>query len=151
MNIKIQRATFELIDQVVGLLEKLHKSAGFSQIAEFDKASAEAFTVRLIESPKAELLVAVSEDTVIGLSSFVVDTPYYNWDAKVASGISFWVEPEYRKSGIGKALYEVCERKAKELGCSGITVGVMDQDEYLKGYHQRNGFEPQEVLLFKGL
>lgn len=149
MKIIIRRATLEDIPSVVVLLEKLHASAGFGECAPFDPNSATKFTARLIDSPRSEVLVAEDDGDIIGLSTFVVDSPYFNWDKKVASGISFWVAPEYRKFGIGKALYAASEKQARNMGCQVITVGVMVTDEYLQAYHERNGFKRREVLFHK--
>lgn len=151
MKIVIRRADITDIDNIVPLLEKLHASAGFAECAEFDELSAKAFTTRLIDTPSARILVAVDNEEIIGLSTFIIDSPYFNFSTKVASGISFWVEPEYRKLGVGKALYSASEKVAKALGCNRITVGVMFEDEYLQNYHERNGFKKREVLLHKVL
>lgn len=149
MKIVVRRAKLEDVSSVVSLLEKLHASAGFEECAPFDASSATKFTERLMNSPKAEVLVAEDDGFIIGLSTFIVDSPYFNWAKKVASGISFWVEPEYRKFGIGKALYAASEKQALKMGCQVITVGVMVTDEYLQAYHERNGFVRREVLFHK--
>lgn len=137
------------MDSILPLLEKLHASAGFVECAEFKAEDAKAFTIRLMHSPTARVLVAVDEGEVVGLSTFVVDSPYFNFNTKVASGVSFWVEPEYRKLGLGRSLYSASEMAAKALDCKRITVGVMVEDEYLQNYHERNGFKKREVLLHK--
>jgi GNAT superfamily N-acetyltransferase len=149
MRIRVRLATLEDIPQIVVLLEKLHGSAGFEKCASFDEESATIFTERLINIPTAEILVADADGKIIGLSSYIVDSPYFNFSKKVASGISFWVDQEYRKSGVGKALYAASEMRAKLLGCEVLTVGVLVQDEYLQSYHERNGFERREVLFHK--
>lgn len=149
MKIFIRLADVQDIDSIVPLLGKLHEHAGFSKCAEFDPESARDFTRKMIDAPNGRVIVALDGDNIIGLSTFVVDSPYFNFSKKVASGISFWVESEYRKLGVGKALYNVSETTAKALGCSFITVGVMIGDEHLESYHERNGFVRHETLFHK--
>lgn len=149
MKIIIRRANKQDVSSILLLLEALHASAGFAECAEFDAESAQVFTERLLDAPNGEVLVAERGDELIGLSTFIVDSPYFNHATKVASGISFWVDPEYRKTGVGKALYNASEKLATKMGCKIITLGVMVDDEYLQAYHERNGFKRREVLFHK--
>ena len=149
MKIRIRLATVADIDRILPLMKELYEYAGFSTVAAFDEQSVGKFTARLISSPTAEILVADTGAELIGLASFVVDSPYYNWEHRVASGISFWVEPEYRKMGVGQKLYEASELLATRHGCAAVTLGVMVEDKYLAEYHERNGFKNRELLFYK--
>ncbi|MGH2726059.1 MAG: GNAT family N-acetyltransferase [Actinomycetota bacterium] len=50
------------------------------------------------------------------------------------------VAPEHRGRGVGQQLLAGVERKARELGCSKITLEVGDRNETARGLYDRAGF-----------
>jgi len=48
--------------------------------------------------------------------------------------------PEYRQRGYGEELLELCKRKAVELGCTKITLGMIEDNKKLKDWYIKNGF-----------
>src|SRR5712672_1479930 len=50
------------------------------------------------------------------------------------------VLPENRGSGIGRKLLEAVERRARELGCCGLTLEVQDVNQKAKGLYESAGF-----------
>jgi len=50
------------------------------------------------------------------------------------------VAPEHRGLGLGRVLLEAVERKARELGCSKITLEVGDHNETARALYDKVGF-----------
>lgn len=48
--------------------------------------------------------------------------------------------PEYRQKGIGKELLEFCKSKALELGANKVTLGMIDDNQFLGNWYIKNGF-----------
>lgn len=66
-----------------------------------------------------------------------------------------FVDPEYRRRGIGQHLYDLAESKLKELGCRNITLGAyspnyffwgLDPDHYSESvaFFEKNGYQAKE-------
>lgn len=49
------------------------------------------------------------------------------------------VLPEYRHNGIGKSLFHHAVKIAKELGCSTINIGIIEENTVLKKWYETNG------------
>jgi ribosomal protein S18 acetylase RimI-like enzyme len=81
-----------------------------------------------------------------GLGERVLGAAVCVWSYSTFSGCpsvnlhDFAVLPEVRGSGIGTALLEEIERRARERGCSKITLEVHDSNEGAKRLYARFGF-----------
>ena len=63
-------------------------------------------------------------------------------DGRTAAHISnLVVHPSYRKRGIARGLLGAVERAAYQRGCSVITIGVDDGNDYARRIYQRMGYE----------
>lgn len=149
MKIKIRKAKESDITKLSELLEVLHSESAFKDLADFSAESVQYTCFTMINSTSAEVLVAEVDGELIGCSSFFITPFYFNADVPIAYGVFFWVNPEYRKHGVGKALYEQCMSLAKLMGATGTIVGVAAEDDYLEQYHTRNGFTLFEKQLIK--
>jgi ribosomal protein S18 acetylase RimI-like enzyme len=55
------------------------------------------------------------------------------------------VEPEHRGLGVGRALLECVEERARELGCCKLTLEVQENNARAIGLYTRFGFEPYQL------
>jgi GNAT superfamily N-acetyltransferase len=73
----------------------------------------------------AKLLVittARAGDLLVGYCThFIVPNLHYR-SLKLADNDIFWLDPEYRRGGVGIKLMQAAERNVRELGCNKITM-----------------------------
>lgn len=92
-------------------------------------------TVSLLEEGKGMLLGKAS--------------PFSFGYHKIAMEVGWWVDPEYRKSGVGKSLIDAFEYWANKMGCSLVVMGSLDDS--LGSYYEKNGYKSAERLYMKEL
>ena len=69
--------------------------------------------------------------------------------AQVAVELGWWVEPEYRKSSVGKDLKEAFEYWATQIGCKGMIMTSFT--EQVDKYLSKDGYVPYERTYYKEL
>lgn len=67
---------------------------------------------------------------------------------KMCTEIAWWVEPEYRQSGVGKELIEALEYWAKKTDCKFVTMSALDKD-YLPKFYEKLGYSFAEISYMK--
>ena len=89
------------------------------------------------ESKDDVLLVAESENKIIGFSLFAQHTP-----TRKATWENIYVSPEYRNSGVGSALIKEGLREIKDLGCKYVMccINAEGQERFAK-YVEKFGFK----------
>jgi ribosomal protein S18 acetylase RimI-like enzyme len=112
---------------------------------------------------EAEVWVAVEGDHVLGSVTFAQPGSPYREIAHDDEGEfrMLAVDPAARGRGIGKALVELCLRRARELGYAGVRMSTMDRMTSAHRVYERLGFtrvpdddwspEPGVALLAYGL
>lgn len=91
---------------------------------------------QLIESPTADLLVAVLDEIVVGYAlAFRLLTFYAN--GPITEIQELMVEPQHRGRGIGKRLVETVVESARTNGCCEVTVPT----RRARDYYRKLGFE----------
>lgn len=98
----------------------------------------------LADSSEAVSLLEEDKGMLLGRA-----TPFSFGHHKMAMEIGWWVEPEYRKSGVGKSLIDAFEYWAKKVGCSLVVMGSLD--DVLGSYYEKNGYKSAERLYMKEL
>ena len=92
---------------------------------------------------------AFDGDRLVGFVNYVTTTIPHFQGKRLASSESLWVDLDYRRAGVGRALIEAAERFAKEDGCYGFYWGVK------KGTRAEQLFEkvatPMNTLFWKKL
>ncbi|ATD55673.1 GNAT family N-acetyltransferase [Clostridium chauvoei] len=112
-NLKLRETTIEDIPLILSLIK---------EIAEYEKMSHEVIATEetlkksIFENNRAEVLIGELEGKVIGYVSY-----FYNFSTFVGrEGLyleDIFIKPEFRGKGIGKELFKVLGKLAKENGC----------------------------------
>jgi GNAT superfamily N-acetyltransferase len=78
----------------------------------------------------------------------------FNQNIRVAQETFWYVEPEYRKNGVGEALFNTFEQWAKAKGAVTLvmaTVGDKPSNKKVHDLYLKQGFLPLERHYFKGI
>ena len=149
--IKIREATTEDAARLVEIYSYyvLNTAVSF----EYEVPTVEEFRQRIKKiTAKYPYLVCLIDDKIVG---YVYAGEYssrsaYSWTA----AMSIYVDKDYRRQGIGSALYRAIEPKLKEMGIINLLAGTAycePEDEYLTHasslFHTNQGYS--EVAHFK--
>jgi GNAT superfamily N-acetyltransferase len=89
---------------------------------------------RLVQQPWRLYLVAEEDGRIVG-SGFAG-----RWNSVERGYVVVCVLPEWRRQGIGSAVYEACRRHAVELGATGIWGRIAEQDSSSRLWAANRGF-----------
>ena len=99
----------------------------------------------LFEEKICDALVVEEDDTIVGFALFY--TNYSTWKGKCLYLEDFFVLPEYRRSGIGSALFDKVVSIAKERGVKRMDWQVLEWNEpALNFYKKKNAILDPEWI-----
>jgi ribosomal protein S18 acetylase RimI-like enzyme len=126
---------------------------GASEAAVLDRVAADVFdndvdarwTAEFFADPRHHLVVAIDEDTVVGMASAVhyvhPDKPPELWINEVG------VAPSHQRQGIGRALLETLFALGRELGCREAWVLTEDENAAARGLYAAVGGEETRPVM----
>lgn len=130
-------------------------------------AETDGYVARLADTARrareAEVWVAVDGEQLLGSVTFVLPGSPWREIARDDEGEfrMLAVDPAARGRGVGRALVELCLRRARELGYAGLRMSTMDRMASAHRVYERLGFtrvveddwspEPGVSLLAYGL
>lgn len=141
---KIEIATFNHINQISALYEEFFEFNGLLQ-PEFYKAAKESGTYpkSIIENEKADLIIALDGDNVIGFAHIMEDKtePYATFvQYKLGIVVDLMVTEKYRSRGIGKALMDSVKIWCAERDTDYIELNVIANNTEAYKFYEREGF-----------
>ena len=93
-------------------------------------------------------IVAEIDDKIVGyLLGEESNIPYYNF--KIAELCNMCIDSNYRKQGIGSALYKEFEKSFNEQGITHFIVTASFKNESAKAFYKKMGFEEANSTFIK--
>lgn len=138
---------------VAEMVEKFYQMAMTDMLGPYDKLAAANLIAATSVSSDACTIVAEVDGRIIGTMGALSYNHPFKPSVRIAQELFWWVEPEYRRSGVGKAMLEAGEAWAKEIGCSGmlmITIHGIDHERN-GAFYERSGYRPLEHSHLKRL
>ena len=114
----------------------------------------DSMTVSVRQMMAAHLLLMAEMDGVVAGSIGALASPLYaNRAIQVAAELWFWVEPGYRKSGVGRDLMQAMEDAARAQGVHLMTMISLEavEPEIARQMYLRSGYEMTEHSFLKVL
>ncbi|MFZ1751522.1 MAG: GNAT family N-acetyltransferase [Saprospiraceae bacterium] len=131
-QIIIRKATIEDMPAIYGLV---HELAVFEKEPEALKIGVreyqEAFGDQLMDS-----IVAEVNQHIVGITVFYMT--FSTWRGKCLYLEDFYVQPAYRKSGLGQLLFDAYLEEAKRLGATMTKWQVLDWNEIGTNFYLKN-------------
>jgi GNAT superfamily N-acetyltransferase len=115
---QVRPATLADVPAIVRMAERFYETTSYTRWADFNPATVAALAENLAENHV--LLVAEHEGAVVGMVGLFVAPFMFNADRTAAYEVVWWVDPEGRETGAGKALLRSIEPACREKGCAAI-------------------------------
>lgn len=132
MDIKVRKASLADMRDIYNLVYELavfekEPHALTINIKEYE----EAFSEHLIDA-----FVATDDQKVIGIALFYMT--FSTWKGKCLYLEDFYVQPDYRKFGVGQLLFDAYLAEAKALGAKQTKWQVLDWNEVGLNFYKKN-------------
>lgn len=138
-------ATIEDLEEITEMSMKFVETTRYSDYADIETIQSLIKKIITGEQNQAILLIEPGKGFLAGMSS-----PFALGPHLLASEIAWWVEPEYRKAGVGKLLMEAFEYWAKEkAGCTMVSMAVLGDDP--GDFYEKSGYKLYEKAYLKVL
>jgi GNAT superfamily N-acetyltransferase len=131
--------------QVPLIMSFVRKLAEYEKLAHKIVANEELLRASLFgPKPAAEVVIAYVNDEPAGFAIF-----FHNFSTFAGRpGIyleDLFVEPKFRRKGVGKALFVYLARTAKERGCARLDWAVLDWNEPAIRFYREIGAEAMDA------
>jgi len=143
MQVIIKKAAVEDAKTVAGLAVKLWESHTIEQLAEEFR--------NYIGKSDCVLVLAVLDDRPVGFAQCGLRNDYVEGTDTSPVGYleGIFVEEDYRKNGLAKEMLDVCQKWAKEQGCTEFASDCELVNEDSLKFHLRMGFkEANRIICF---
>jgi GNAT superfamily N-acetyltransferase len=137
-NILIREATPNDVTVILNFIREL---AEFEKLSHLVEANERKLRSTLFgKKPIAKVLIAEIKSRAVGFLLY-----FYNYSTFVGKpGIyieDLYVNPKYRKKGVGKALMKYCVKIANELGCKRVEWAALNWNPARK-FYEKIGAQP---------
>lgn len=135
---------------LIQLCKNAHLSSPYSK-SEFNPLKVLDLIDGIIKGDKSKGIILVATDDLdnpIGLLMASTSQAAFNYNL-IAQEIIWWVEPLFRKSHSGMALYKAFNYWADQINCTQRVMSTTD--ERLDKFYKRQGYSTKEVMYIKGL
>lgn len=138
----------EIVDQWVDLARG-QRAYGSHVAPESNRAAVREAALRRIVSD--ELLVARKDGELVGFVMFTVESGQYEQDVRRGVVQNLYVDPDYRRRGIGTELLGAAEDSLAGRGVDRVALNVLAANEAARRFYRRSGYEPHRVEVEKSV
>jgi ribosomal protein S18 acetylase RimI-like enzyme len=138
------------LDELVEFWKLLHRHQGAAVVEvpglEVLSEPASAEIVRelyreILSTPDAFALFAEDEGRPVGYLIAFFEPPHFMWETgRIGHIDSFYVLPETRGRGVGRALMDEAYREMRRAGASTVALEVVAGNEVAQRFYERDGF-----------
>lgn len=154
MSVVVKRAKPEHVDQIVDLAEvfwvqtRHHTKHGVifnrkhvARLAEF------------LMSGHGIVQIALDDGQLVGMIALMLGPSPVNPGYIIASEVAFYVDPEYRKKGVGKVLLKQAEKVAKQQSVSLMSMVLLQHNSpgVAEEVYAKSGYDEIERVFVKEL
>jgi GNAT superfamily N-acetyltransferase len=146
--VDVRKATEADIPGIVAMAEKFYATTSFAAWAPFNSNTIENLASALTRDHV--VLVAESDDKLVGMVGLFVAPFIFNRDVNAACEVVWWVEPNAQGHGIGKALLAAIEPACRTRGCKSIQmIHLASSPPQAAAIYERAGFRHTETSYMK--
>jgi GNAT superfamily N-acetyltransferase len=133
-NVKLRKAILGDEHAILGLIKEL---AEYEREPDAVINTAEQLSVDLFEDNICDSFVLALDGKIIGFALYY--TSYSTWRGRCLYLEDFYIQPEYRRMGAGKMLFDRVVEEAKRLGVKRMDWQVLEWNEPAMNFYKKSG------------
>jgi len=141
----VRPAVVDDLPELMRMGKEFYKKSGYDDLGAFDPESLEKTYRHLISSSS----LLITQGGMIGWVVF----PVFVTGNMVAQELFWWVDPERRSNGTGKALLEAAEEQARSQGATAMMMLALDDldGDAIAAVYGKMGYRPRERTYMRAL
>lgn len=140
---QIRPATLADVPAIVRMSERFYATTSYAGWADFNPETVEALAANLTENHV--MLIAEHDGQAVGMVGLFVAPFMFNADRTAAYEVVWWVDPEGRATGAGRALLEAVEPACRAKGCHAVQmVHLANSPPQAAALYERAGYAHTE-------
>lgn len=152
MSITVRQAEYADLGRYTELATQFIAASPISSVVPVAADSVANFLIGAVENPMVGVWLAEKDGQMVGICGAIKYPLYFSPQHTIVQELWWWLTPEARGSGAGKALYNTLETWAQENGAAALFMIALDDDrvEKTSKFYARAGFKPMERTFVKG-
>lgn len=150
---EIREAVYSDLEGVAQLGRLFFDDTPFAKWADYDEEFILGNLVALTDSPTATIIVAYDGDEMVGITGAVLAASWMVPDHLTGSELFWYVEPEYRRTKVGKRMFSHLETWAKNQGADTFSMVALatKHEKRVSAMYEAKGYTAQERVFTKEL
>jgi GNAT superfamily N-acetyltransferase len=151
MSLVVRRATLEDLPAYTFMARNFLASTPVGEVIDFNEEAFKGFYIGAMENPDLGAWIAEYDGKAIGIAGALAFPMYFNPTYISVQETWWWLEPEARGKGAGKAMYRKIEQWAESKGAKALIMVALENGKTHKFEHlyARQGFKPMERTFFR--
>lgn len=146
----IRQATLDDVPRIVEMAQRFYPQSGYTKLGPMMKECAAGLALITMES--GVMLVAESDDSLVGMVCLHVDPFTFNPNILIAHELVFWIEPEHRGGMLAVRMIKAGEQAAAECGAKWNRMATLAASDEAAGVmYERMGYVRSESYYVKEL
>jgi RimJ/RimL family protein N-acetyltransferase len=151
MSLVVRHATIDDYAAYLPMARNFLASTPMGEMIPFDEEAFKVFYANAMNNPDLGAWIAEYDGKAIGGAGALAFPMYFNPAYVSVQEIWWWLEPEARGKGAGKAMYRELEKWAAEKGAKALIMVALENGKIHKfeSLYARQGFKPMERTFFR--
>lgn len=152
MTIIVRKAEYADLGRYTELATQFIAASPISSVVPVAADSVANFLIGAVENPMVGVWLAEKDGVMVGICGAIKYPLYFSPQHTIVQELWWWLTPEARGSGAGKALYNTLEAWAQKNDAAALFMIALDDDrvEKTSKFYARAGFKPMERTFVKG-
>jgi GNAT superfamily N-acetyltransferase len=147
----VRRATVDDFPCYLELAQEFHAASPMHGVVELDEVNYRQFYLDSLANDNIGLWLAEFDGKIIGITGALAYPLYFNPTNLIVQELWWWLTPQARGSGAGKAMFETIIEWAKSKNAKAVFMIALEDDNVNKmtKLYARAGFKPIEHTYIK--
>jgi GNAT superfamily N-acetyltransferase len=142
----VRNAIAEDFPRYLPLAQAFHAASPVHGVIPFDDEGYANFFLQAVQNPSMGVWLAEDDGKIVGIAGALLYPMYFSPSSMVVQELWWWLTPQVRGKGAGKAMYDMIESWAIANNATALFMIALEDDRVGKmaNLYTRKGFRPME-------
>jgi len=142
----VRNAIAEDFPRYLPLAQAFYAASPVNGVIPFDDEGYANFFLQAVQNPSMGVWLAEDDGKIVGIAGALLYPMYFSPSSMVVQELWWWLTPQVRGKGAGKAMYDMIESWAIANNATALFMIALEDDRVGKmaNLYTRKGFRPME-------